>query len=208
MTIRAIIADDQEVVRRGIALIVSGTEIEIIAEARTAIEAIELARLPSDVLVLDLRLPDMDGLRALMRIREESPATRVLMMSAFDNPTHIARSHALGACGYLSKSAKREQILTAIRSVAAGGTAWAEGDLRQLTSNSALRNSATFEAALTRRESEVLQQLALGLQNKEIAKALHISNDTAKEHVQRVFRKLGVCDRTQAAVWAVRHGFD
>ena len=207
MTIRAIIADDQEVVRRGIVLLTSGTEIEIIAEAATAFEAIELARLGPDVLLLDIRLPDLDGLRALVRIREESPATRVLMMSAFDNPTHIARSHALGASGYVSKAANREQILTAIREVAAGRTAWSHGDLRQLT-NSAARTSASFEAALTRRESEVLQQLALGLQNKEIAKALHISNDTAKEHVQRVFRKLGVCDRMQAAVWAVRHGFD
>jgi DNA-binding NarL/FixJ family response regulator len=112
---------------------------------------------------------------------------------------------ALGASGYLLKSAPRDQLLQAIRSAAAGETTWTREELRRVTGALATpRMAADVEVPLTQRESEVLRQLALGLTNKEIALALRISYETVKEHVQHILRKIGVTDRTQAAVWAVR----
>jgi DNA-binding NarL/FixJ family response regulator len=149
-----------------------------------------------------------DGLTALARLRDELPATPVLMFSAYDNPTYIARAAALGAAGYLLKSASRDEIVAAIRQASAGESLWSrEGMRRGGAPSAAPRIAGDLDAALTKREGEVLKQLALGLSNKEIAQALDISYETVKEHVQHILRKLGVADRTQAAVWAVRKGF-
>ena len=160
-----------------------------------------------DVVLLDIRMPKGDGLNALGRIKLERPDLPVLMLSTYDNPTYIARAVALGASGYLLKSAGSENIVTAIRRVAAGENIWTREELRRVTGALATpRLAADVEVPLTQRESEVLRQLALGLTNKEIAQALSISYETVKEHVQHILRKIGVSDRTQAAVWAVRKG--
>jgi DNA-binding NarL/FixJ family response regulator len=133
------------------------------------------------------------------------PALPVLMFSAYDNPTYIARAVALGASGYLSKSSSRDEILTAIRAVARGDSIWTREELRRVTGSLvAPRSGPESEVTLTKREGEVLKQLAFGLTNKEIAQTLGISYETVKEHVQHILRKIGVSDRTQAAVWAVR----
>jgi DNA-binding NarL/FixJ family response regulator len=207
-TIKLLIADDHEVVRSGIKSLVAGTEIEVVAEAGTADEAVRLAeeRRP-DVVLLDIRMPDNDGLNALSRIKLSRTDLPVLMLSTYDNPTYVARAVALGACGYLLKGLTRDELLAAIRRVAAGGDAWTREELRRVTGALATpRVAADVEVPLTQRESEVLRQLAFGLTNKEIAQALGISYETVKEHVQHVLRKVGVSDRTQAAVWAVRKG--
>ncbi|HEV7221985.1 MAG TPA: response regulator transcription factor [Pirellulales bacterium] len=207
-TIKLLIADDHEVVRSGIKSLVAGTEIEVVAEAGTADEAVRLAeeRRP-DVALLDIRMPDNDGLNALSRIKLVRTDLPVLMLSTYDNPTYVARAVALGACGYLLKGLTRDELLAAIRRVAAGGDAWTREELRRVTGALATpRVAADVEVPLTQRESEVLRQLAFGLTNKEIAQALGISYETVKEHVQHVLRKVGVSDRTQAAVWAVRKG--
>lgn len=205
-TIRLLIADDHEVVRSGLKTIVAGTEIEIVAEVGTGEEAVKFAMEGDpDVVLLDIRMPKGDGLTALGRIKLEKPDMPVLMLSTFDNPTYIARSVALGASGYLLKGCSRDELLNAIRTAASGESAWTRDELRRVTGALATpRLAADIEVPLTQRESEVLRQLAYGLTNKEIAQALHISYETVKEHVQHILRKIGVSDRTQAAVWAVR----
>jgi len=208
MTIRLLIADDHEVVRYGLKRLVEGTDIEIVGEAETGEQVVQLAaELSPDVILLDIRMPQSDGLTALGRIKLEKPDTAVLILSTYDNPTYVARAVALGACGYLLKEADRDRLLGAIRSAAAGEAAWTREELRRVTGALATpRLAADVEVPLTQRESEVLRQLALGLTNKEIAQALSISYETVKEHVQHILRKIGVSDRTQAAVWAVRKG--
>ncbi|HMP05395.1 MAG TPA: response regulator transcription factor, partial [Lacipirellulaceae bacterium] len=159
-----------------------------------------------DVVLLDVRMVGGDGLAALGRLRGELPQVPVVMFSGYDNPTYMARAAALGAAGYVVKSAGGEEIAAAVTQAAAGETLWPRGGPRRMLSAAAATRSADLETALTRRENEVLKQLALGLSNKEIAQALNISYETVKEHVQHILRKLGVADRTQAAVWAVRKG--
>lgn len=204
--IKVLIADDHEVVRCGLKTLLAETEVDVAAEVSTGEAAVRYAlENDVDVVLLDIRMPEGDGLTALGRIKLDKPDLPVLMLSTFDNPTYIARSVALGASGYLLKGCTREELLKAIRSAATGESAWTRDELRRVTGALATpRLAADVEVPLTQRESEVLRQLAYGLTNKEIAQALHISYETVKEHVQHILRKIGVSDRTQAAVWAVR----
>ncbi|HVA47132.1 MAG TPA: response regulator transcription factor [Pirellulales bacterium] len=208
MSIRLLIADDHEVVRSGLRILFQGTDIEIIAEAVTGEEAVKLTdKHKPDLVLLDIRMGESDGLNALARIKLNRPKIPVMVLSTYDNPTYVARAVALGASGYLMKGLKREELLAAIHRVAEGGDAWTREELRRVTGALATpRLAADVEVPLTQRESEVLKQLALGQTNKEIAVVLGISYETVKEHVQHVLRKIGVTDRTQAAVWAVRKG--
>jgi len=208
MSIKMLIADDHEVVRSGLKSLVAGTDIKVVAEAASGEAAVRLAlKHEPDVVLLDIRMPDGDGLNALGRIKLERPNMPVLILSTYDNPTYVARAVALGANGYLLKGASRDKLLEAIRLAAQGQTSWTRDELRRVTGALATpRLAGDVEVPLTQRESEVLRQLAHGLTNKEIALALHISYETVKEHVQHILRKIGVSDRTQAAVWAVRKG--
>ncbi|MEZ6102488.1 MAG: response regulator transcription factor [Pirellulaceae bacterium] len=208
MTIRLLVADDHELVRSGLRSLLSGTEMEIVAEAADGGQACELAlKLLPDVVILDVRMPGMDGLTALGRIKLDRPDMPVLILSTYDNPTYVARAVALGAFGYLLKNEPGARIVECIRSGAKGEVVWSREELRRVTGALATpRVNTDIEVPLTQRESEVLKQLALGLTNKEIALALDISYETVKEHVQHILRKVGVSDRTQAAVWAVRQG--
>jgi len=206
MAIRVLLADDHEVVRRGLKSLFEGTDIQVVAEAANGHDALKLVKEKKlDVVLLDVRMPDMDGLNVLGRIKLDHPDLPVLMLSTYDNPTYVARAVALGAAGYVLKDSPRDKLLDSIRGAATGETVWTREELRRVTGALATpRLSAEVEVPLTQRESEVLKQLALGLTNKEIAQALHISYETVKEHVQHILRKIGVTDRTQAAVWAVR----
>ncbi len=208
MSIRLLIADDHAVVRIGLRTMVAGSEIAIAAEASNGSEALQLVEEHSpDIVMLDVRMPETDGIACLGRLRADFPELPVLMFSAYDNPTYIARAVALGAVGYLIKTASQDEILSAIRRAAAGESIWTREELRRVTGAlSTPRVTVDLEVPLTKRESEVLKQLAQGLSNKEIAMALTISYETVKEHVQHILRKVGVSDRTQAAVWAVRKG--
>jgi DNA-binding NarL/FixJ family response regulator len=205
MAIKILIADDHEVVRAGLRAFFEGSEIKVV-EASNGNAAYKLAiKSRPDMAILDIRMPDGDGLSCLARLKSDRPDLPVIMFSAHDNPTYLARAFALGAAGYLSKQAARKQVLDAIRAVADGKAIWSREDLRRITG--ALTEPAgakDVEVNLTKREGEVLKQLALGLTNREIARSLHISYETVKEHVQHILKKLGVSDRTQAAVWAVR----
>jgi len=203
---RLLIADDQEVVRCGLKALLADTEIKVVAAVKTGRAAVKYAlKHDLDVVLMDVRMPDSDGMNALGRIKLDKPDLPVLMFSNYDNPTYIARAVAMGASGYLLKDCPREKLTNAIKTAAAGENVWTREELRRVTGSLATpRLNADIEVPLTKRENEVLQQLANGLTNKQIAQALGISYETIKEHVQHILRKIGVCDRTQAAVWAVR----
>jgi DNA-binding NarL/FixJ family response regulator len=208
MSIKLLIVDDHEVVRSGLKSMLEGSDIKIVAEAATGEAAARLvSKQKFDLVLLDVRMPEGDGLSALGRIKLEKPDLPVLMFSNYDNPTYIARSVALGASGYLLKSISQDKLKEAIELAAGGKTLWTREELRRVTGAlTTPRLNSDVEVPLTQRENDVLQQLAYGLTNKEIAKALNISYETVKEHVQHILRKIGVTDRTQAAVWAVRKG--
>ncbi|HTQ38824.1 MAG TPA: response regulator transcription factor [Pirellulales bacterium] len=208
MSIKLLIADDHEMVRVGLKVLLAGADIKIIAEAAGGEAAVRLAlKHRPDVVLLDVRMPDGDGLTALGRIKLDRPEMPVIMFSGFDNPTYVARAVALGASAYVLKSSSKEKLLEAIRQAARGESTWTREELRRVSGAlAAPRLSADHEVPLTQRESEVVQKLTLGFTNKEIAQSLKISYETVKEHVQNVLRKIGVTDRTQAAVWAVRRG--
>lgn len=208
MTIRVLVADDHEVVRLGLRSLLNGSEVSVVAEASGVEDAVVAARSqPVDVVLLDVRLGEGDGLGALGRIKADAPQLPVVIWSAHDNPSYVARAVALGAAGYVLKGASRDALVDGLRKAASGTNTWTRDALRRVTGALGTpRLPGDAEVPLTQRESEVLVELARGSTNKEIAKALEISYETVKEHVQHILRKIGVSDRTQAAVWAVRKG--
>jgi DNA-binding NarL/FixJ family response regulator len=204
--IRVLIGDDHEVVRRGLVTLFQDTEISVVGEAGSGQQVIEESeRLKPDVLLLDVRMPEMDGLVALEQIRQKLPTLPVVMFSSYDNPTYVARSVAAGAVDFVLKGSPRDQLISAI-SRAATGQAPAEDSLMTRIKGAMSRQKERLEEAapLTTRELQVLRHVALGLSNREIGRSLGISVETVKEHVQNILRKIDVNDRTQAAVWAVR----
>jgi DNA-binding NarL/FixJ family response regulator len=208
MTIRILVVDDHELVRLGLRSLFAGTDIHIAGEASNADDGIAKALKDRiDVVLLDVRMTEGDGLNALGRIKLERPELPVVILSGYDNPTYVARAVALGASGYVLKGEPRSVLIDSIHKAAAGEVIFTREGLRRVTGALATpRLNSDVEVPLTQRESEVLKQLSQGATNKEIAKTLHISYETVKEHVQHILRKIGVSDRTQAAVWAVRKG--
>ncbi|MCC7083893.1 MAG: response regulator transcription factor [Pirellulales bacterium] len=206
MSVKVLVADDHEVVRKGLASLFSGSDIKVVAEAKTGEEAVKLAKKHKpDVVLLDIRLPDIDGLDALEKIRKDRPDQRVVMLSTYDNPTYVARSVALGASDYVLKGSTKNELISAINAAAHGQPPVKAGELRRVHLAMNTREPSD-DVPLTQRELQVLRHIALGLSNKEIGRSLGISVETVKEHVQNILRKIAVSDRTQAAVWAVRKG--
>jgi DNA-binding NarL/FixJ family response regulator len=208
MPVRLLICDDHEVIRTGLACLLAGTEIQIVAEAANGKDALKAAmKEKPDVILLDIRMPDGDGLSTLEKIRSKVPESRVVMLSTYDNPTYIARAVALGACDYVLKGSPREDIIATIMSAAAGESPSRSGEMKRIAAAMKVRQVIDDDdIPLTQRETQVLRHVALGLSNKEIGRSLEISVETVKEHVQNILRKIAVSDRTQAAVWAVRKG--
>jgi len=208
MPVSLLIADEHEVVRAGIRSMLAKSGIKVVAEATTGKEAVQLTKKHKpDVALLGVRMPDGDGLNTLGRIRLDLPEQPVLMFSSYDNPSHIAHAVALGANGFLQKTATREELVEAIRTAAAGQNTWTREGLRRVSGSLATpRHSGDIEVSLTGRQFDVLKHICDGSTNKEIALELGISYETVREHVQHTLRKLGVSDRTQAAVLAVRKG--
>jgi len=204
---KILVVDDHEVVRVGLRQMLSHSEFEISDEAATAeIGFQKFQEGKFDLVILDIRLPGGDGLQLLGKIKSFAAKQPVLIFSAYDNPTYLARAVALGANGFCLKTDGIERILDAIRRTARGESIWSRDELRRVTGSLAtIRMGTETEIPLTQREGEVLKHLANGLTNKEIAMSLGISYETVKEHVQHILRKIGVTDRTQAAVWAVRN---
>lgn len=208
MSISLLVADDHQVVRLGLRNVLDGSGIEVVTEATTGEEVLKAVQANKpDVVLLDVRMPGGDGLHILGRLKLDYPELPVVMFSTYDNPTYVARAVALGASSYVLKSDPTERLIESIQMASRGESAWTREELRRVTGALATpRVVSDVEVPLTQRESEVLRQLANGLTNKEIALALGISYETVKEHVQHILRKIGVSDRTQAAVWAVRKG--
>ena len=207
MSISVLVADDHEVVRRGLATLFAGSEIEVVAEAADGDQAVEAAKQHSpDVVLMDIRMLDADGLSALERIRDQSPDTPVVMLSTYDNPTYVARSVALGANDYVLKGSSPEHLINAIQRAAKGEAPATDSVLQKVKQAMAKRRNTTEDLPLTNRETQVLRHVALGLSNREIGRSLGISIETVKEHVQNILRKIDATDRTQAAVWAVKRG--
>jgi DNA-binding NarL/FixJ family response regulator len=208
MSVRLLVCDDHEVIRMGLASLLAGTDIQIIAEAANSKEALRLAQKDKpDVILLDIRMPDGDGLSTLEKLRAKVPECKVVMLSTYDNPTYVARSVALGAADYILKGAPRDDLVTTIMAAAAGESPSRCGELKKIAATMKVRQVLDDDdIPLTQRETQVLRHVALGLSNREIGRSLEISVETVKEHVQNILRKIAVSDRTQAAVWAVRKG--
>jgi DNA-binding NarL/FixJ family response regulator len=206
--IKLLIADDHPMARSGVKAMLAGTEIMIVAEVAAGQAAVKYAlEHEVDVVLLDVRMPDGDGLTALGRIKLDKPDLPIVMFSAFDHTAYVARAVALGASGFLLKGGTRDELVNAIRKAAARETVFTRDVLRRVTGALATpRMTADIDVPLTQREAEVLRKIVNGLTNEDIAKTLNISYETVKEHVQNILRKIGLTDRTQAAVWAVRQG--
>ncbi|HVT74076.1 MAG TPA: response regulator transcription factor [Lacunisphaera sp.] len=199
--IRIIVVDDHFIVRIGLlSLINTEPNLVVVGEAGDGREAIRLFQeLKPDLVVMDMRLPDLEGPQAARAIRALEPAARILMLSAFEGDADIHTALEAGASGYVLKSVTGEELVPAIHAVAAGRR-WIPQEIA-----SRLRSRNTYEE-LTAREQEVLVQLSRGLANKEIADTLGISENTTKGHLKSILGKLRVLDRTQAVIAAVQRG--
>lgn len=213
--IRVLVADDQALVRSGFTmLLASAPDIEVVGEAATGAEAVECAReLHPDVILMDIRMPEMDGIEATRAIAsdEATSATKVLVVTTFDLDEYVYEALRAGASGFLLKDTDPDDLLDAVRVIAAGDALLAPSVTRRLIAEFASRPSAaSFDRsaldALTEREREVLVLAARGMTNSEIAVALFISPATAKTHVSRIMMKLGARDRAQLVVIGYESG--
>jgi two-component system NarL family response regulator len=201
-TIRILIAEDHAVVREGLTSVLDfETDMTVVGHAKNGHEAIARFReLKPDVVLMDLAMPDLDGVEAINRIRMEFPTARILVLTTYEGDETVFRALENGARGYLLKDCSTADLLTAIRKIYAGGTHVSERAAARLAER------AIAGAALSPREIEVLKLIAGGKSNKEIATALFVSEGTIKTHVLNIHHKLGVDDRTQAVVVAIRRG--
>ncbi len=202
--IRVVLAEDHEIVRAGLEKLLAGAEdIEVVGTAADGESAVSLAEEQRpDVVLCDLTMPILDGIEATHRILEVLPKTRVVILTAFSERDRILGALDAGAVGYLLKDAPPEELFEAIRAAARGESPLAPKAAQAVLSDRAEQRSVD----LTRREREVLALVGEGLPNKRIARRLEISEKTVKAHLTRVFERIGVSDRTQAALWAQRHG--
>ena len=208
-TIRVLIVDDHSVVRRGLsALLATEPGIEVAGEAADGREAVERAvELRPDVVIMDLVLPEFDGVEAIRRIRSHIPEIRVLVLTSFGSDEMLFPALKAGALGYLLKDASPEELVRAIRATAKGLSSLNQTVARRLLAElSGEGLSRPGRDILTQRETEVLCSLARGLSNDGIAGALHISEATVRTHVSNILFKLGLDNRTQAALYALREG--
>ncbi|MFC7548444.1 response regulator [Plantactinospora sp. GCM10030261] len=212
MTVRVVLADDQPLVRAGLrVLMADDPDIDVVGEAGTGAEAVRLSReIAPDVVLMDLRMPGTDGIAATRAIVAAGGPTRVLVLTTFDNDEHVHAALRAGASGFLVKDMAVDEILAAIRVVAAGDALIAPGVTRRLIAEFARRPDPAPRhrdlPGVTDREREVLTLVGRGLSNAEIAAELVISVATAKAHVARLFTKLGARDRVQLAIAAYDAG--
>jgi DNA-binding NarL/FixJ family response regulator len=212
MTVRVVLADDQPLVRAGLRMLIADTpDIDVIGEAGSGAEAVRLARdADPDVVVMDIRMPGMDGIEATQLIIGSEARARVLVLTTFDDDEYVYAALRAGASGFLVKDMALDDILSAIRVVAAGDAMIAPGVTRRLIAEFAGRPRSGLKGrdleGITEREREVLTLIGRGLSNGEIADSLCISMATAKTHVARLLAKLGARDRVQLVITAYEAG--
>ncbi len=211
MTIGVLLVDDQELIRAGLEMIIDSTDdLQVIAQAGDGAAAIKLAaRLRPDVVLMDIRMPTMDGIEATRRIAPRGP--RVLMLTTFDLDEYVYEAFKAGASGFLVKDAPRETIIDGIRAVAAGEALASPSVTRRLIERyidapQPVTKPPPQLEQLTSREREVLELIARGLSNTELAQRLYLSEKTIKTHVGRILMKLGIRDRVQAVIVAYEAG--
>jgi DNA-binding NarL/FixJ family response regulator len=203
--IRVLVADDHAVVRRGLATLLATTnDLELVCTASDGAEAVELAvASDADVVVMDLSMPEVDGVMATRELASRAPSCRVLVLTSFSDQSRVCDALRAGADGYLLKHAEPEEILDGIRAVVRGGSPLDPAAARILLDTSRARSGAAD--MLTAREREVLVLVEAGLNNRQIARKLDIAERTVKSHLHNIFQRLGVTHRTEAALWAQRN---
>jgi DNA-binding NarL/FixJ family response regulator len=214
MTVRVVLADDQPLVRSGLRVLMADhPDLEIVGEAATGVEAVQLVTdISPDVVVMDIRMPGMDGIEATRRITAGPATTRVLVLTTFDEDDHVYGALRAGASGFVVKDMAVDDILAAIRVVAAGDALIAPGVTRRLIADfvgrpeAAPKRSPRPVEGITEREREVLTLVGRGRSNTEIAEDLFITVATAKSHVSRLLTKLGARDRVQLVITAYEAG--
>ena len=214
MSIRVAVVDDQALVRGGFAMVLGHQDdIEVVAESGTGLEAIEAARIHRpDVILMDIRMPEMDGLEATSRIVKEAEwPVRVLILTTFDPDEYVYKALRAGASGFVLKDIPPEELVNAVRTVADGGALLAPSITRRLIGKFAERLAVDTKVSsrlerLSNREREVLTAIARGLNNTEISEELFIGAATVKSHVSSILTKLGLRDRAQAVVFAYESG--
>jgi len=202
--IKILITDDHPVVRSGIrGMLETEPDFDVIAEAKNGREALELVqKFTPDVVLMDLRMPEMEGVEAITKIKESHPNIHILVLTTFDTDADIVRAVEAGATGYMLKDAPREALFQAVRTTARGEAALAPTVASRLMG----KIRASGEEALSPREIEVLMLVARGASNQDVAEKLHISKATVKSHLLQIYQKLGVSDRTAAATTAIERG--
>ncbi|MFD1863260.1 response regulator [Planococcus chinensis] len=205
--VKVLIADDHHVVRRGLMFFLkTQQDIEVVGEAVNGKEAVEMAgRLNPDIVLMDLVMPEMDGIQATRKIKEQHPGIIVLMLTSFSDRDHVLPAMEAGAAGYQLKDIEPDELVESIRSLMRG-----ENTLHPKATSQLAKGPADpvphMVNLLTPREKEVLAELTKGKSNREIASALFVTEKTVKTHISNIFTKLEVQDRTQAALYAVKHG--
>jgi DNA-binding NarL/FixJ family response regulator len=204
--IRVLVVDDHTVVRRGLThLLGTAADMECVGEAADGEQALAMiAEHRPDVVLLDLSMPGADGVAVIRRLRAAGDATRVLVLTSFSDAGLVLDAVSAGADGYLLKQARAEQIIDGVRTVATGGAPVDPAVARSLLRDVRDRGAAPA-VPLTDRETEVLELIRLGFPNRLIARRLAISERTVKVHITHIFQRIGVADRTQAALWAERN---
>ncbi|AZF58318.1 response regulator transcription factor [Pseudomonas sp. R11-23-07] len=208
--LRLVLADDHEVTRTGFVSLLAGhPQFEVVGQASDGLQAVELCeRLLPDIVILDIRMPGLNGLGAARLLQQRLPEVKVVMFTMDDSPEYLEAAMQAGAVGYLLKDASRAEVIQALQQVAAGGealnTAVSARLLRRMTERQA--SGAAPGEPLTPRECQVLGLVANGMSNRAIGEQLGITTGTAKAHVERVIGKLGAADRTQAAVRGIALG--
>jgi len=216
--ITILIADDHAVVRQGLRMMLrTASDIEVIGEASNGLEAIELAgTLNPQVILMDIRMPKLSGIEAMRRIKTQFPHISIIILTGYHQDAYVVDAIGSGAGGYLLKDASRDLIVNTIRAVSSGGMIIEpelfNEALNRVSSSAGKQSSVNVESTrvlekLTQRERSVLYLITNGQTNKQIGQALSINEDTVKKHVKSILGKMGVSDRTQAAVKAVRLGF-
>lgn len=211
--IKVIICDDQAIIRDGLEMLLKlERDIEVIGLAQDGAEVVELAADSSpDLILMDLKMPGINGVEATRRIRAQQPEIKILVLTTYDDDEWLFDAIRAGASGYLLKDTPREKVLEAIRGTVSG-QAFVDpavaGKLLQQTASQQVKPATQITEKLTSREEDVLRLMARGLSNNEIAAQLYLSEGTVRNHVSAIFAKLGVADRTQAVIIAIRHGLD